>query len=355
MLLLPELLKMNSGVPVADEAGMRIRRLELLDILQKNAYGIIPEKTPVTGKLVNDTEKCCSGDAHELTYEISCIFGENAFAFPFKLFLPNGKQNVPLIIVINFRPSPYDEYIPVEEIIDNGFALGHIYYGDITEDNGDFSNKLAAYFPRTESGSDPGKISIWAWAISRALDYTLTLNLPINKDKIGVIGHSRLGKTALWCGANDERFTYVCSNDSGCMGAAYARSYHKGGEPVSSIAKVFPYWFCKNFQNYKDDVDTMPFDQHYLLAAIAPRRLLVNSASRDYWADPASEQNSCIAASPAWLLYKRKGYCGETQTYTENDGCLTGDIGYYKRSGVHFLGRKDWLHFIQFMKDNQDC
>ncbi len=354
MRYLPELLTTNQGIQVTDEAGMRLRRLELLHVLQENAYGRYPAKTPVTGKLIHETEKCCSGDARELTYEISCLFAENAFSFPFKLFLPNGKRDMPLIIVINFRPSPYDEYIPVEEIIDNGFALGHIYYGDITEDNGDFANKLAAFFPRTSSGSDPGKITMWAWAISRTLDFVLTLELPINRNMIGVIGHSRLGKTALWCGANDERFNYVCSNDSGCMGAAYARSYHEGGEPISSITRVFPYWFCENLQKYKDDVGAMPFDQHYLLAAIAPRRVLVNSASKDDWADPVSEQNSCIAASDAWLLYKRRGYCGEKRPYGENDGCLTGDIGYYKRSGVHFLGRKDWLHFMGFMKDHQE-
>ena len=352
MVFEPDLMRFADGTPVKNADDMRKRRIEILNILQKYAYGEMPAAVPVTGRITEKITKCCSGDAVRYNTEITCKTANGVFTFPLSMFIPNGEDKKALIIVINFRKSPYDEYIPVEEIIDNGFALAQIYYEDITADNADFGSGIAKCFPQ-ESDHAPAKISLWAWGISRALDYLLSLGL-FREDAVGVIGHSRLGKTALWCGANDERFRFVCSNCSGCMGAAYARSYHDGGEPLSSIAKVFPFWFCKAFQNHCNNAFGMPFDQHLLAACIAPRYVLVNSASGDAWADPVSEQNACIGASPAWQAYGFTGYQGKTSPYGENEGCLDGGIAYYKRSGIHYLGRKDWNRFMKFMRDRID-
>ena len=347
---LPELLRMDNGGYVVSPEDMLKRRKEILSVLENEAYGKMPARAPVKGTVTNESARSCGGDALEITYEIACELAGGTFTYPVKLFMPNTEGKKPLIIVINFRESPYDEYIPVEEIVDNGFALGHIYYGHVTSDTPDFTNRLAAFFPR-EAPNAPGKISLWAWSVSRALDVLLT-HPGVDPERVGVIGHSRLGKTALWCGANDERISFVCSNDSGCMGAACARTFHEGGEPVSSIARVFPYWFCNNFQKYKDDVTSMPFDQHFLLACIAPRKVLVNSASEDLWADPLSEQYTCVAASDAWRIFGKNGYAGKTDPYAPNSGILTSDVGYYKRKGVHFLSRKDWLNYMNFIRES---
>lgn len=345
---LPELLRFRNGDAVADAADMALRRKEILQILQTNAYGDMPSPVPVTGRIIKEDGRCCSGHARLLDLEITCRTERGPFTFPLQLMLPVAPCRKKLIVLMNFRPGMYDPYLPIEEIIDHGFALADIYYGDITADNEDFGDGLAAFFPRTGSGHDPAKITLWAWSISRALDYLLQLE-EIDETHVGVIGHSRLGKTALWCGANDPRIRYVCSNDSGCMGAAYARSFHAGAESTAAIAERFPYWFCENFQKTKDDPAAQPFDQHMLLAAIAPRKVLVNSAGMDLWADPASEQNSCIAASPAWKICGKAGYLGKTEPYGDNDGSLEGDVAYYKRDGIHFLGRKDWQNFMQFI------
>ena len=351
MLFEPEILTFASGNAVSSPQEMDLRRAEILRILEKNAYGRMPAPEIVQGRIAGINHKCCSGNADCLLLEVSFSFENGDFSFPFRLYLPNRQERSPLIVTINFSPSPFDQYVPLEEIIDNGFALAYIYYEDITADNNDFTDKLAAFFPRTADGQAPGKIGLWAWGVSRALDYICTWK-QIDPSNIGIIGHSRLGKTALWCGANDERFRFVCSNDSGCMGAAYARSFHEGAESTASIARVFPYWFCENFQRFAQEPSSMPFDQHMLLSCIAPRYLLVNSAEDDLWADPESEQNACIGASAAWRAFGQPGYLGKTEPYGANDGCLEGNLAYYKRSGIHFLGRKDWLNFMAFIRKN---
>ena len=349
MVFEPELMNLNSGAPVLVPGDMYLRRKEILKTLQMFAYGDMPDAVPVTGTVMEETGRCCSGNAKYYLIEIAAEFEKNTFRYPVKLIVPENGSKKPLIVCINFRPDVPDEYIPAEEIIDNGFALAVIYYQDVTNDDADFGDKLASFFPRTGSGHDPGKISLWAWSVSRALDYLLTRE-DIDPDNIGVIGHSRLGKTALWCAANDERVRYVCSNDSGCMGAAYGRSHHDGGETVGIIDNHFPFWFCDNLHSLVKVGGPLPFDQHFLIAAVAPRSVLINSASKDDWADPPSEQNSCIGASPAWRVYGKTGYAGKGTSYGVDEGDVTGDIGYYKRYGIHFLGRGDWLRFMLFIK-----
>ena len=344
----PELMRLCSGAPVENEADMRLRRQEMLEILGKYAYGDVPQPVPVRGEVKSEEKKIAAGNAVMYNIDIICSFPEKNFVFPVKLFMPRGDGKRKLITVINFSENPYDKYIPAEEIIDSGFAFAYIYYEDISTDDGDFENGVAPFFPRTGSGRDPAKISMWAWGVSRALDYLSTRD-DVDAENLAVIGHSRLGKTALWCAANDERVKYACSNDSGCMGAAYHRTLHEGGESLSSIETVFPYWFCDNIHSFGGDTSALPFDQHFLLACIAPRYALINSASLDDWADPPSEQLSCLGASPAWKAYGKTGYAGREEPYGDNEGSFEGEVAYFKRYGIHFLSRKDWQSFMHFI------
>ncbi len=240
MRFLPELMMLNNGEAVDTPQKMERRRTEILTILQENAYGDIPEPVPVTGEIQEETGRCCSGNAVYRKIMIGCDFGDKRFSYPIQLLTHEKPGKKPLIFCINFRADIPDEYIPAEEIIDHGFALAMLYYNDVTNDNADFTDKLAAFFPPTGSGHDPAKISLWAWSISRAFDYLLTRD-DIDETHISLIGHSRLGKTALWCAANDERIRYVCSNDSGCMGAGYARAWTEGAESTAKIEEQFPF------------------------------------------------------------------------------------------------------------------
>ena len=197
---------------------------------------------------------------------------------------------------------------------------------------------------------DWGKIGMWAFAASRLLDYLLTFDY-VDRKRVGVMGHSRLGKTALWAGANDERFTHVFSNDSGCSGAAITRK--KVGETFPRIADVFDYWFCENMQKISKDVETSEsvcFDQHFLLAACAPRKVYVGSAQLDTWADPISEFLCCHAASPAWEILGETGFISPDRLPDAWDRFADGNIGYHLRPGEHFLSRHDWKRYVDFIK-----
>ncbi|MBQ6838720.1 MAG: hypothetical protein IJO44_07760 [Clostridia bacterium] len=322
-------------------------REEMLEILQKEIYGYMPPKPESISFEVEEEviPKFCAGKAVCNKVTAKCIVNGKEFSFPFFANLPTDNEKHPFFIHVNFRDLNPDRYMPTEEIIDNGFAVFSVYYNDITSDDGDFTNGFAGIlFPDGKrSSTAPGKIAMWAWAASRVMDYAQTLTDKLLVDCGTVCGHSRLGKTALVAGAFDERFKFAYSNDSGCSGASLARWTR--GETVKEITDRFPFWFCENYNKYRDNESAMPFDQHYLIASIAPRHAVIGSASEDLWADPHSEMLSCVAASPAF----KNGFKYENRYPEINDMFFEGDIGYHMRKGLHYFSREDWNKLIQYI------
>ena len=169
--------------------------------------------------------------------------------------------------------------------------------------------------------------------------------------RMAVAGHSRLGKAALWCGAQDERFALVVSNESGCAGTALHRG--KQGERIRNITDRFGYWFCDNFRQFAGREEEMPFDQHFLLACIAPRLLYHGSAVLDIWSDPHAEFQGCLAADPAYRLLGAPGFAGSVVEYPNRPmrlACHEGRIGYHLREGSHFFSRTDWGQVMSYWK-----
>lgn len=349
---MPELLQFLDGRAVLNAEDWEVRRAEILEILREHEYGDIPPvPDSVTGTVRKTDKKCCSGHAVLEEIDLSFETEKGIFSFPFHLFVSTDGKKHPFFVLLNFRPDLYDKYYPVEELVDNGFALAVVDYQSITKDNGDFTDGLAGCFSRKGNGRDPGKITLWAYAASRMLDYLLTRD-ELDGENAAVIGHSRLGKTALWCAAQDERFRYAFSNDSGCAGAALERFKHDNAESHENITARFPYWFCENYLQYRGKTDKMPFDQHFLVGAIAPRFVGIGSASKDLWADPVSEQFCCHAASPAWKINGKNGFIGKEEPAEIGESFHAGEISYHLRDGIHFLGRADWLDYMAFIKEN---
>ncbi|NLA84228.1 MAG: acetylxylan esterase [Clostridiales bacterium] len=354
---LPPLFTMNDGRPCTADLW-RERRAEILDILQRNIYGYTPPPPEkVTGEVeAEEGERAFAGKVLQQRIRITFDTPKGDFSFPLYLFLPRNIPKPPLFLHIAFRPDIPDRYNPIEEITDNGFGLAFFHYKDVVNDNlhGDYSDGLGKLFIDTGTSkkrpSDQwGKIGMWAYAASRALDYLLTRD-DVDGRHIAVVGHSRLGKTALWAAAQDERFFMGISNNSGIGGAAIAK--HSTGERVIDFIRAGSWdWFCEKFQEYSGYEDiNMPYDQHFVLAAIAPRFICVGSAEKDRGADPKSEFLSCVAASEVYELLGHSGLVTPDEYPTPGTSLHEGRIGYHLRPGHHYFSRTDWLEYMKFMR-----
>lgn len=346
---IPDALVTKGGKRITTPKEFEAHREELKKLVQEYVYGYIPEKPEhLRVSLVSQDMKFCAGRAPLVTFKFTVTVDGTEFSFPVKAVIPNSDKPLPAFVHIAFRPDVPDRFMPSEEIADCGFACFSFCYQDITADNDNFKDKAAKLLsPKRRTLTAPGKIAMWAWAAMIVMDYVETLP-EIDKENVTVIGHSRLGKTALLTGAFDTRFKYVISNDSGCTGAAIIRG--KIGENIAAITTVYGYWFSKRYAKFASCEDSLPLDQHFLASLIAPRRLVIGSAEGDIKADPTSEFLSACLASEAYKLYGRSGLIHNGEIPKAKAVLDEGDICYHIRHGNHYLGREDWAVYMNYIK-----
>ena len=308
-------------------------REELKQLFLKEEYGFLPEKIEPSIRVELDYVDFAGKAVWEKVY---FTFEKEGKSHTVKtdLILPKGKKNVPVFLSLNFQKEVPNKYLPAEEIIDTGFGIFAFCYENVTNDNNDFTDGLCGIFEK-DGKCEFGKISIWAYFASICMDYLVTRE-EVDKDNVAIIGHSRLGKTALLCSALDERFKLTCVNDSGCCGAAISRGKTDKNETIEKITEVFPFWFCDNFKKYVNNEESLPFDQHMLLSLVAPRFVIVGGAEDDVWADNEGQHLACALATRAWELYEK--------------GNANKRISYYERKGSHFLSRTDWIVYMEGFK-----
>lgn len=355
----------------------KVHRLAIMDFFLTDVYGHYPQKqvTP-RFELLEQSDKALGGKAVRkqvaihldgmptpillLIYQPAGVKGKVP-AFVGMNFKGNHQVNIdPEIIISDNAPKGKDlgtdaprgaasSRWPLEEIVGAGYAVATIYRGDVDPDHDDgFKNGIHPLFYRAgqtkPDAEEWGTIGAWAWGLSRVMDY-LEQDKSIDHKRVAVIGHSRLGKTALWAGATDERFAIAISNDSGCGGAAL--SARKVGETVAKINKSFPHWFCDNYNKYNDNEEALLVDQQGLIALIAPRPVYVASATEDTWADPEGEFLSALYASPVYELYGKKGLAVSSMPKPEQPS-IEGYVGYHIRTGKHDITLYDWQQYIKF-------
>ena len=347
---LPDIFLARDGSKIENAAQWEENRPALLDLIAKYEYGILPDAAVRCSyeEVYANKNTFHAGHSTLQGIEVTAQNSVGQHKWTFYLALPKASKKVPVLLHIEFDPHYPVHTVPVENICSRGYGYATFQYTDVTSDNNDFTDGVARlFYPNGQRGEhDGGKIALWAWAMSRVLD-CLERDPRINSHEVIAVGHSRLGKTALWASACDTRFFGAVPNGSGCAGAALFRG--NTGEQNYDISLHFPYWFAPAFAGFDADVTTLPFDQHQTIALTAPRHMFVMSGSKDNWADPASEYLGCVAASDVWALYGKKGIEVLTEEEIgENRILSSGDIGYQRREGTHFLGCTDYTRLMDF-------
>lgn len=377
---LPDPLVMQDGTPVRSPGQWyKSRRPELMAMFTEQMFGKCPEPSAdLHFKVVESSSGALGGLAtrkqvklYPVKNERYCInllvYLPNSVEGPVPVFaginfegnwgicddpdiiIPKGKAFRKMGVVENLVRGNVSSRWPLEMILSSGYGVVTFYRGDVDPDfNDGFANGVTPLIYRQDQKwPEPdqwGSISAWAWGLSRVMDYCES-DADIDAGRVAVVGHSRLGKTAIWAGATDERFALVISNCSGAGGAAISRRCF--GESLQDLNRHFPHWFCGNFRQYEGRENELPFDQHELLACIAPRPLYVASASEDLWADPKGEFLAAVEASKVYEFLGLPGLA-ISEFPAPQQPSQEGNVAYHLRSGKHDITAYDWQNYIKF-------
>lgn len=364
---LPELLVTVEGKRITTaEEWHTVRRPQIMSLFSNLIYGRVPEpSTPlkVSFKEVKKDETFMGGKATRKDIEIHLKTSRGAKTMRVLVFVPNGASKpVPAILKHSFNNTRSKDFEagllrrdrlkigwPLGKILDAGFGFCAVYHEDLVKHNEvEFRNSIhRLFYPEGQSfpkAHEWGVLSACAWGGMRAMDY-LETDPDVDARRVAVMGHSKMGKTALWTAAQDERFAMAISAQSGCAGAALWR--RKSGETLKKMVTRFPYWLCRNAQKFVEQEDDLPVDQHSLLACIAPRPVYVHSAVGDTWADGRGEYLSAYHASEVYRLLGKKGLESE-ESPEVGKALMEGEVGYHIREGGHSIEDGDWEKFIEF-------
>jgi hypothetical protein len=379
---LPNPLVTSAGARVRDAATwMRVRRPEILRMIETTQFGRAPGKP---AKVVVDRfdagTPALGGKA--IRRQTTLYFTEDRSGPKAELlsYVPaDAKGPVPLLLQISFSanasvvadsgikpgeiwnarekkrvPAPAGQFgrVDILPFLEAGIGFATLYYGDIEPDfDGGIPFGIRGRYLKpgqTQFASDEwGAIAAWAWGLSRVMDH-LETEPAIDAKRVALLGASRLGKTVLWTGATDQRFAVILASVSGESGAALSRRNY--GETVRHMtdSSRYDYQFARAYQTYGDRVDQLPFDGHMLISLVAPRPLLLQTGSTDFWSDPKGEYLAAEAASPVWRLLGTEGLA--IDHFPAAGEPVLSRLGYYMHEGGHGILRQDWPVFLAFMQ-----
>jgi len=352
-----------NGQPVRDaDAWSKQRRPELIKLYETEVYGRVPTRAPrIKFELVGTDLSALSNSA--IRKDIVGHIGNptNGPKMNLVMYLPaNATGPVPVLLHLLFGNPPADspaftnstrpgEIGPIPDMIGRGYGYASFRYtqieGDSRTNNLTIVRKLA--LPDGQIGpalDEWGTITAWAWSASKVLDY-LEADRAVNAKRVALIGHSRLGKTALWAGARDPRFALVFASCSGELGASLARRDY--GETVDDVIANFPWWFAANFKKYSTRWNDLPVDSHLLIALNAPHPVFITGGTQDQWADPNGMFLATAAAGPVYRLLGKKDL-GTTELPPLDTPLTSGNLGFLYHTGPHSITADDWKTFLDF-------
>ncbi|MFT3787035.1 MAG: hypothetical protein QM770_12860 [Tepidisphaeraceae bacterium] len=390
---IPDPLVMNDGTRVTSVEQWRAkRRPEIVTLLTREMYGVSPAPTKLATEIFDEDRNALGGKATRRQVAFYWTGDKAGPRMDLLIYLPSdAKEPVPVIFGLNFwgnhavtadpgvrLTTNYVEAKPngfvdpsglqqhhatdasrgidakrwsIEQMLARGYGFATAYRGDIDPDlakpadlpDGFFPG-IKSLFPELQNRDDNfGTVAAWAWACSRVMDYLQT-DRDVDAQRVALFGWSRLGKAAIWAAANDERFALLISSEAGAGGATLF--HHNVGENIQRLTTIFPHWYARNFAKYAGRETTMPFDQHFALALVAPRPVYVASSEGSTIFDPIGEFQGLKYAEPVWIL------CGKTGIPADDlpplDQPSIGYLAYHRRTGKHDVLPFDWQHYLDF-------
>ena len=373
---LPDPLTLLNGQKIrTGEQWQAKRRPEIVRLFEQNVYGRTPSvRVTPHFKVVSTDRRALDGRAVRKQAVISFDGQVSGPKIHVLLYLPaNTKGPVPVFVGLNFGgnhtvhadpgialPETWMKQVrtpgteesrgrgagqwQVDRILSRGYGLATAYYGDIEPDfNGGRQHGVRQMLKKESADDEWGAIGAWAWGLSRMVDYLVT-DKEVDGKRLALIGHSRLGKAALWAGAQDDRFAIVIANNSGEGGAALSK--RNFGEDVWRLNNNFPHWFSAPYRQYSNNEAALPVDQHMLVSLMAPRPIYVASAAEDLHSDPRGEFLSAVHAGPVYELLGKQSLGTDAMPGLHEPILKT--IGYHIRSGKHDVTAYDWDRYCDF-------
>ena len=394
-------LTFKDGTKVETWNQWRKRREEILSIFEKEMYGKRPPEPEALVTDLVDEKTTLGGRVIRRQHEMFFRTDRTGPKIRWITFIPkDAKKPVPVILFLNYfgnhtlvndsdipimtawrrngrwavnnrvlpesrgllqRPEDSETSFPLEQFVERGYAVMSACYCEVSpdpnrEDSSSDPKKMQdelAYtgvfelWPKRDPNgmSETTSLGAWSWALSRGLD--LAVRQPeIDAKKSVVTGCSRLGKAALLAAAYDERFAVCVPVQTGNGGVPIAK--RDFGENPGTETRQFTHWFCKAYSKYRHAPwKTLTFDQHLLLASIAPRSLLVLGFDNP-WFDTRGEFLACRAASCAWEKFAGGGMPAGDQPKPLETLAVGDRLGYARRPGKHAIAPQDWNWILDF-------
>ena len=355
---IPDPLVLPDGRRVTDAATWwNLRRPEILADFQNEVYGRIPGGTPRVSWSVMSSSVAGGVKTETIVGRIdNAAYPAATPEIDLTLSLPAGAAGpVPVMVVVVGGPprraaappppNPYPGPSPLEQVLARGWGYAVFDAGSLQADSGaGLTRGIIGLMNRGRPRTDPsiwGSLTAWTWGLSRTIDFFET-DPEVDARRLGVEGHSRWGKTALWAAASDPRWRIVFASCSGEGGAKlFRRNY---GETTDDIAGS--YWMAAGFRRYGGHWNDLPVDSNELIALVAPRPAFITGATQDPWSDPRGEFLAAAGAGPVYRLLGRAGL-GTTQMPAPNAALVSGDLGFREHVGAH-TDLPDWPAFLGF-------
>lgn len=319
---LEDLLRDSTGQPIRDREAWRRRRAEIADLLLRYQYGTMPPPPDqVTARLL-DRRPHPRGPGTQESLSLR-IGSRDSLEMRVLISRPVGPGPFPALILESGRPGSTPQ---VSLFLEAGYLFVEYARHELDPDRPRVAGPAQQKYP----DHDWATLAVWAWGGHRVVDYLLGRD-DVDPRRIGITGHSRGGKMALLAGALDERISLVAPCASGSGGAGSHRLLGPGAESLAMNDK--PHWYLQGIQQFDDQEDRLPFDQHHLKALVAPRALLCTESIDDEFANPEGTQATSMAAQPVFELLG-----------------VPRHNGLYFRRGSHDRKDEDWQALLEFSR-----